>query len=174
MKLKPLRPQKSDAELVITRTLDAPRELVFEVFTQSEHLLQWWGPQGYEMNVSRFEPQPEGVFLYSQKPPEGQLMWGKFVYEEIAKPERLVYRNSFSDAEGRTIRAPFNVNWPLEIRNVYTFEDKDGKTFMTLRGVPIDPTKKERKTFEAAIEMVKGGFAGTLSQLEEYLSKLAK
>ncbi|CAM3853734.1 SRPBCC family protein [Alicyclobacillus pomorum] len=158
-------------ELVITRTFDAPRELVFKAVTEPEHLTHWWAPKGYTMNVAKLDLRPGGVFHYSQRSPEGQEMWGKFVYREIMEPEKLVFTNSFSDEEGNTVRAPFNQTWPLEILNTWTFAEHEGKTTLTMRGVPLSATEEELKTFEAAHDMVQKGFAGTLDQLADYLAK---
>jgi uncharacterized protein YndB with AHSA1/START domain len=159
-------------ELVITRTFNAPRELVFKAFTEPERLSQWWGPKGFALNVVKLDLRPGGIFLGSQRSPEGHEMWGKFVYREIVEPEKLVYTNSFSDEEGNTVRAPFSPTWPLEILNTLTFTEHEGKTTLTMRGGPINPTEEERKTFETAQEMVQQGFAGTLDQLADYLEKI--
>ncbi len=158
-------------ELVFTRTFDAPRELVFKAFTEPEHLKHWWGPKGYTINVVKFDLRPGGIFHYIQRSPKDQEMWGKFVYREIADPEKLVYTSSFSDEEGNTVRAPFSPTWPLEILNTLTFTEHEGKTTLTMRGVPLSATEEELKTFEAARDMVQKGFAGTLDQLADYLAK---
>ncbi|MBO9129380.1 SRPBCC domain-containing protein [Bacillus sp. 165] len=158
-------------ELVITRIFDAPRELVFKMWTDPEHLKHWWGPKGFTMNVAKLELRPGGMFHYSQKSPDGQEMWGKFVYREITAPEKLVFTNSFSDEEGNTIRAPFSPTWPLEILNILTFSEYEGKTKLVMQGGPLSPTEEERKTFEAARNGVKQGIGGTLDQLADYLAK---
>lgn len=160
----------NEIELVITRTFNAPRELVFKMFTEAEHLKHWWGPKGFTMNIATFDLRPGGIFHYSQRSPEGQEMWGKFDYREIAEPEKLVFTNSFSDEEGNTVRAPFSASWPLEILNTYTFTEEEGKTTLYMRGTPVNPTEDELATFAASQEMVKKGFAGTLDQLDEYLA----
>ncbi|MFC4766492.1 SRPBCC domain-containing protein [Effusibacillus consociatus] len=160
-------------ELVITRTFDAPRELVFKAFTQSEHLQHWWGPKGFTMNVAKLDLRPGGIFQYSMRSPEGHEMWGKFVYREIAEPEKLVYVSSFSDAEGNTVRAPFSSissTWPLEVLNMLTFTEHEGKTTLTMRGGPINATEEEIKTFESMLESMQQGFAGTFDQLADYLA----
>jgi uncharacterized protein YndB with AHSA1/START domain len=158
-------------ELVITHTFDAPRELVFKAWTESEGLMHWWGPAGFEMHVAKFELRPGGVFHYSMKSPDGQEMWGKFEYREIVEPETLIFTNSFSDAEGNTIRAPFSPVWPLEVLNIMTFTEHEGKTEFTMRGGPINATEEERTAFEAMRDNVKQGFAGTFQQLTDYLAK---
>ncbi|GAA5345610.1 uncharacterized protein YndB with AHSA1/START domain [Planifilum fimeticola] len=159
-------------ELVIARTFDAPRELVFKAFTDPEHLKHWWGPKGLTISVAKFDLRPGGIFLYSQQSPGGEVLWGKFVYREIVEPERLVYTNSFSDEEGNTVRAPFSPTWPLEILNTLTFAEHGGKTTLTMRGMPVSATEEELETFKEAHDMVRKGFAGTLDQLADYLSKV--
>jgi uncharacterized protein YndB with AHSA1/START domain len=158
-------------ELVITRIFDAPRELVFKVWTESEHLKHWWGPKGFTLGVSKLDFRPGGVFHYSMHSPDGHEMWGKFVYREIVAPEKIVFINSFSDAEGNTVRAPFSPTWPLEILNNMTLAEHEGKTTLTLRGGPINATEDEHKTFTGMHEGMQQGFAGTFDQLAEYLAK---
>lgn len=162
------------AKIEITRTFNAPRELVFKAFTEKEHLLNWWGPKGWTLDITKLEVFPDGVFHYSQKSQDGNVMWGKFVYREIKAPEKLVYTNSFSDEEGNTIRAPFNENWPLEILNTLTFSENEGKTTLTMVAVPVSPTEEEVKTLEQSQEMVQQGFAGTFNQLADYLSTVSE
>jgi uncharacterized protein YndB with AHSA1/START domain len=162
----------SATELVIIRTFNAPRDLVFKVWTEAEHLHHWWGPKGFALGVAKLELRPGGVFHYSMRNDEGHEMWGKFVYREIAAPEKLVYTNSFSDAEGNTVRAPFSNTWPLEILNTLTFTEHDGKTTVTLRGGPINATDEEIKMFESMHESMHQGFGGTFDQLDEYLAAL--
>jgi uncharacterized protein YndB with AHSA1/START domain len=160
-----------ESELVITRIFDAPRDLVFKMWTEPEHLKHWWGPKGFTFGVSKLDLRPGGVFHYSMKSPDGQEMWGKFVYCEIIAPEKLVFINSFSDEEGNTVRAPFSPTWPLEVLNTLTFVEHEGRTTLTMRGGPLSATEEERKTFEAARDSVKKGFAGTFDQLADYLAK---
>ncbi|BAU28384.1 uncharacterized protein YndB with AHSA1/START domain [Aneurinibacillus soli] len=157
-------------ELVITHTFNAPRELVFQAFTQAEHLKHWWGPKDWTLNVSKLDVRPGGIFHYSQQSADGHVMWGKFVYREISAPEKMVYTNSFSDEEGNTIRAPFSQTWPLEILNTLTFTEQDGKTTLTMHGMPLSATDEELQTFESMHDNMQKGFAGTFDQLAEYLA----
>ena len=161
-----------EGELVIARTFNAPRDLVFKAWSEAEHLAEWWGPKGFSMGVTKLDFRPGGTFHYSMRSPDGQEMWGKFVYEEIAAPERIVYISSFSDAEGKVTRHPMAPTWPLETRSELTFSEDDGRTLLVLRGGPQHATEEERKTFEGALKNVQGGFKGTFDQLEEYLAKV--
>jgi len=160
----------SQPELCITRVFEAPRELVFQAWTDVERLARWWGPKGFRWVSAKLDLRPGGMFHYCLQAPNGQEMWGKFVYREIVRPERLVFVNSFSDANGNTIRAPFSADWPLEILNTLTLAEHGGKTTLTLEGRPINMTEKEQ-TFRDAFKSVEQGFAGTFDQLAEYLEK---
>lgn len=161
-----------ECELVITRIFDAPRELVFKVWTEPEHLKMWWGPKGFAINVSRLDLRPDGIFHYSMRSADGHEMWGKFVYREIVAPEKIVYVNSFSDEEGNTVRSPFSQSWPLEVLYTLTLSENEGKTTLTLRGGPINATEEERQTFVEFFDSMKQGFGGTFDQLADYLAKV--
>ncbi|SEK39081.1 Uncharacterized conserved protein YndB, AHSA1/START domain [Paenibacillus sp. cl141a] len=162
--------EQSKQGLLLSRVFNAPRELVFKVWTDPEHFGKWWGPQGFSLDVIKMDVRPGGMFLGCQKSPDGsQAMWGKFVYQEVIEPEKLVFVQSFSDEEGNTIRAPFNANWPLEIMNIITFEEIDGKTTLTMQGGPVNATAEELAAFDEMAPMVKQGFGGTFDQLAEHL-----
>jgi uncharacterized protein YndB with AHSA1/START domain len=162
-----------EAGLVIKRVFDAPRELVFKAWTEPERLAQWWGPKGFKMKKVSVDLRPGGVFHYGMTSPDGHEMWGRFVYREITPPERLVFVNSFSDENAGITRAPFLDNtWPLEVLNVLTFTEQDGKTLMTMRGGPINANDAERKAFDGFHPSMQAGFAGTFAQLDDYLAKV--
>jgi uncharacterized protein YndB with AHSA1/START domain len=163
-----------EKELVIMRQFNAPRELMFKVWSQAEHLAKWWGPKGANIKVNRFEFKPGGTFLYSMMAPTGSEMWGKFVYREITAPEKLVFVNSFSDKDGNTVPNPWMPVWPLEILNTLTLIEHEGKTTLTIKGKPIHAKPEEIKNFEAHFDSMQGGFSGTFDTLNEYLMILKK
>ena len=103
--------------------------------------------------------------------PNGEEMWGKFVYREIAAPERIVLVNSFSDEDGGLTRHPLSPNWPLEMLSTITFAEQDGRTTVTVRWVPLNASDTERKTFEDGRASMQQGWSGTLDQLADYLAK---
>lgn len=157
--------------LLLKREFRAPRELVYKVWTDPEHFKNWWGPKGATLDVVKMDVRPGGIFLGCQKSADGQhVMWGKFVYQEVQPPEKLVYVQSFSDEQGNIIRAPFNPHWPLEILNIMTLEEQDGVTTMTLQGGPVNASDEEMKAFNGMAPMVAQGFEGTFEQLDHYLS----
>jgi uncharacterized protein YndB with AHSA1/START domain len=101
-------------------------------------------------------------------------MFGRFVYREVLKPERIVYVSSFSDPDGGITRAPFpqlEGKFPLEVLNAMTFAEQGGKTTIDLRGGPINATEDERKMFAGMHDSMRGGFGGTFDKLDEYLAQ---
>lgn len=161
----------TNQEFTITRQFDAPRALVFRALTEADRLAQWWGPTGFEMVSAKVDLRPGGLFHYQMRSPQGQVMWGRFVYREIVPPERIVFTNSFSDAAGGATRAPFSPTWPLEVLNTLTLTEAAGRTAVTLRGGPFNATPEERRTFEGHFPSMQQGFGGTFDQLAAYLAK---
>ncbi|MCU6707998.1 SRPBCC domain-containing protein [Paenibacillus sp. J5C_2022] len=166
--------QEAKKGLHMTRIFHAPPELLFDIFTQGEHMPNWWGPRGFKTTVISQSLQPGGSIHYMQEAPNGGIMWGKFNYREIEAPHKFVYTNSFADAEGNRIRAPFSKDWPLEILNTITFEPHENGTKLVLHGLPEDAKKGERRVFEALMDNVRQGMNGTFELLDEYLEQVQK
>ena len=104
---------------------------MWRAWTDAEALAQWWGPKGATIRVIKLDFRPGGMFHYTMAFQPGHEMYGRFIYREIVAPERIVFVNSFSDAEGGITRAPFpqlKDLWPLEVLNVMTFTEHGGKT----------------------------------------------
>ena len=160
----------AETEFSITRVFDAPRELVWKAFTEPERLEKWWGPRGFTTRVHKLELRPGGVFLYSQRMPDGRDLWGKWVYREIVAPERLVVVNSFCDENGSLVRNPWYPNWPLETLSSSTFTEHQGRTTLTIRAIPINATESEHRTLDEGKKSMEGGFTGTLDRLDEHLA----
>ena len=79
------------------------------------------------MNICKLDFRPGGVFHYSMRTPNGQELWGKFVYREVTVPERIVFVNSFADDRGHVVRNPWSASSPLEVHNTVTFLEHAGK-----------------------------------------------
>jgi uncharacterized protein YndB with AHSA1/START domain len=163
-----------DQVFVIARVFDAPRELVWKAWTEPEPMAKWWGPRGFTMLANKMDLRPGGIYHYCMRSPDGYEMWGKFVYREIVATEQLVFIVSFSDKDGNTLRHAASATWPLEVLNTLTFSEHQGKTTPTMKGIPVNPTEEERKTFEQGHKSMQHGFKGTLDQLDEYLSNAMK
>jgi len=159
------------APFTITRVVDAPRDKVWRAWTEVERLRQWWGPKGFAVTHCKVDLRPGGIMHFCLRMPDGGEMWGKFVYREIVKPERLVWLHSFSDKDGGTTVHPMSPDWPREMLTKVTFEEQGRKTRVTVQSVPVDAsTAIERKTFDEGRDSMKQGWTGTFEQLESYLS----
>jgi uncharacterized protein YndB with AHSA1/START domain len=153
-----------------TRVFDAPRALIWETLTKSEHLLRWWGPKGMSVRVHCLDLMPGGLFHYSMVVPGGKQMWGKWIYREISPTSRLVFVQSFSDEEAGVTRHPMAPDWPREVLSTFELTEENGKTTLHMTGVPVTPTEAERAIFESSIDSMRKGFDGTWSVLDEYLA----
>ena len=157
----------------ISRMFDAPRELVFSLWTDPNRLRQWWGPKDCTVGFCNMDLRPGGQLLYNLQLPDGQEMWGKFVYREILPPERLVFVTSFSDPEGKTTRAPFNPKFPLEILNTLTLSEQFDLTRLVLMGEPVNSTAEETELFESMQPSLHDGFSATFNKMQAYLQTLS-
>lgn len=162
-----------DNAFIITRQFDAPRNIVFKVWTEAEHLKHWWGPKGFDIEVKKLDFRPGGIFHYCMKAASGQTMWGRFKYQEIVSPEKIVFVNSFSDEEGNIKPAPFgDIKFPLEVLNIFTFTEQDGKSILTLRAGPVNATEEEMAVYKNFHGSMQQGYGGTFEKLADYLSEL--
>lgn len=120
---------ENDRVLILERVFDAPRDLVFKMFKDPEHLKRWWGPRGWEIPVCTVDFRPGGVWHYCMKCVDqnqgeffGMESWGKGVYKDIIEPEKISYTDYFSDAEGNSNDSMPSTEIALE------FIDMGGKT----------------------------------------------
>ena len=161
-------------EFVITRLFDAPRELVWRVHTEPEHMAHWWGPKGFTMLSLRMDFRPGGMFHYGMQSPDGHTMWGKLVYREIDAPERLSFVVSFSDEHGGTTRHPMSDTWPREVLLNLTFFEINGKTAIITSGFPINASPEENAMYHGNHASMQEGTKGMYDQFEEYLAQVKK
>jgi uncharacterized protein YndB with AHSA1/START domain len=142
-----------------TRLLDAPRELVWKVWTDPKHLAQWWGPDGCRTTTSAYECKPGGVWRFVMHAPDGRDFKNLITFEIVEPPERLVYRHGGDD----------DVE-PVQFRTTVTFEDRGGKTRLTLRGVFPSAAERDRVIKEYGADK---GMIQTLGRLSDYVSKMS-
>lgn len=154
---------KTEGHTFVTeRLFDAPRSLVWNVWTTPEHLAQWWGPKGWTLPVCQVDLRPGGVWLYCMRGPDGTESWGRATYREIVEPERLVYEDSFVDAEGNPLEGM------PELVVTVLFEEADGKTKVISR-----TDFASAAALEQVLSMgMEEGFAETWDRLEAYLAQL--
>jgi uncharacterized protein YndB with AHSA1/START domain len=158
-------------DFVISRVLAAPRDLVWKCFTDADRMKHWWGPKGVDVVSAKMDLRAGGSFHYAMKTADGTIMWGRFVYREIAAPDRQVFISSFSDEAGGVTRHPLAPTWPLELLSTFTFEDAPGgKTKFTVRWSPLNATADEQKAFDDGHASMTQGWSGTMDRLETYLA----
>jgi uncharacterized protein YndB with AHSA1/START domain len=154
--------EQSDTELTFTQVLNAPRELVFRAFSESEHVKQWWGPEGWAMPVCTIDFRPDGTWLYCIRNAEGEEHWAKAVYREIVLPERIVFTDNMVDDRGNPIE-----DFPSR-RVTVTFDDVDGKTRLRVH-VQLESAADLKKLVDMGF--VKH-FPETLQYLEQILDSV--
>lgn len=163
-------PSADASAFTLSRTFDARRDVVFKACSDPAELDRWWGPKGMNTTTSTMEFAPGGMFHYCMRTPNGQQMWGRFVYHEIAAPETIVFTSGFSDAEGKPQRAPFAAEFPLEILNVWAFSETDGRTTLTLRDTAHQATPAEEAYFVGMKDSMRQGFSSTFDQLDAHFA----
>ena len=161
--------RKALPEFVISRTFDAPRDLVWKAWTEPERMAQWFGPKDVKIVKSANDLRPGGIYHYGMRTSDGQVMWGRWTYINVVPPELLVFVTSFSDEDGGITRHPLSPTWPLELLSSITLDEEKGKTTVTVHWSPIHATDEERATFDKGRESMTGGWGGTLDKLEAYL-----
>ena len=93
--------ESAERELLITRVFNAHRSLVFKAWTEPQHLVHWWGPQGFTLPSCTMDLRPGGSYRFCMRSPEGVDHWLQGIYREIMEPERLVFTYAFEDATGK-------------------------------------------------------------------------
>ena len=157
---------------IISRTVNAPRALVWKAYTERERLMQWFGPKGFITPHATLDLRPGGIYHYCMRASDGYEMWGKWIFREIVEPERLVVLVSFSDVHGGIARNPMSPTWPLQSLSTTTLVEQGDKTLITIEWSAYDATEEEQKTFDAGHESMRMGFTGTFDQLDAYLASL--
>ena len=144
----------SDREVVVTRTVDAPRRLVFEAWTKPEYLSRWLlGPEGWTMPVCEIDLRPGGQWHFVWRKSDGAEMEMRGAYREVNPPERVVSTECWGG------------DWP-ETVNTMTLAEKDGKTTVTI--AIVYPSREAR---DAALKTgMKEGMAQSFDRLSEYLA----
>jgi uncharacterized protein YndB with AHSA1/START domain len=145
-------------ELVFIRELNAPRELVFDVWTHSEHLAKWWGPNGFSITTPNMEAQTGGSWEFTMHGPDGRNYPNKINFTEVIRPEKLIYKHS-GDADTE------DVSFEVRIH----FEDLGNKTKLTMNMIFESAQELQRVAKEyGAIE----GAEQHLGRLNQYLQTL--
>lgn len=157
-------------QFIISRNFDAPVERVFDAWADIEQYRQWSGPKGSVVHVLS-GGIAEGGHLHSfVVHPDLPPMYAWCVYREIDRPKRIVWEQSFSDADGNITGAPFFEHWPRKLLTEVDFAEDNGGTKLTLRWTPIEATPEAIEMFTAQMTSMTGGWGGSFDALAEWLA----
>ena len=159
----------STQPFLISRELDAPRERVWQAWTEQERLRQWMSPKGFTVIAAKLDLRPGGSYHYGLRMPDGREMWGLWVFREVRKPERLLFVQSFSDPQGGLTRHPLSPDWPAKMLSTIRFEPKGKGTLLTVEWQPIEASEAELKIFDAGRPSMNQGWSGTFENLTNHL-----
>jgi uncharacterized protein YndB with AHSA1/START domain len=151
----------SEWDLVITRVFDAPRELVFKLWTDSKHMAQWWGPNGFTNPVCELDLRPGGAIRIHMRAPNGVVYPMTGVFKEVLEPERLVFVSSALDDNGNSM---------FEVLNTITFAEQNGKTSLTMQARVLATTALAPQHLKG----MQAGWTQSLDRLAALLGSVAE
>ena len=153
-----IKPEQDYAghEVVITREFDAPRDRVFQAWTDPQQLAQWWGPRGFTNPVCDWHPQPGRAIYVVMRAPNGveYPMAGEF--REVVSPERLVFTSGALDEKNQFL---------FEQLQTVTFAERDGKTLVKIHMRVLRTTAEGNKYL--------GGYEAGMGQSLDRLAEQA-
>jgi uncharacterized protein YndB with AHSA1/START domain len=146
----------AERTVTVTRIVDAPRDLVFRLWTEPEHMARWWGPRGFTNPVCELDVRVGGALRIHMRAPDGTVYPMTGTFREIMPPRRLVFEAVAEDHDGNAL---------LRSLTVVTFADEGGKTRIIVHAdaVGLAPV---------APQMLAGMEAGWTQSLEK-LAELA-
>ena len=148
--------EQDPRSIIGTRVLDAPRALAFSAWTNPKHLAQWWGPNGFTTTTQAFEFRPGGIWRFVMHGPDGRDYQNRIIFDEIAPPERIVYRHDGGD----------DVE-PVQFTQTATFEDiGNGQTRLTWHGTFPSTEERARVIREYGADK---GLVQTMARLADYV-----
>jgi uncharacterized protein YndB with AHSA1/START domain len=145
----------ADREIVIERTVNAPRELVWRAWTQADQIAKWWGPNGFTTTIHAMDVRVGGVRRFIMHGPDGTDYPNKIVYREIVKPERLVYDHGDDDDTHSS-----------SFRSTVTFVAQGRKTKVTMRA------SAEARAATVKFGAIEGG-EQTLARLDQHVATMS-
>ena len=146
----------ADREIVVSRVFGAPRELVWEAWTNPKHVANWWGPTGFTTTIEKMDVRPGGEWKHVMQGPDGTDYLNHSVFTEVVKPERIVFSN-----EGGKQGAP-----EVQFESTWTFDALGDKTRMTVR--MVFATAAQRNTVVEVYGALEGA-EQTFERLAQYL-----
>lgn len=150
-------PAIEDEVTTIRHTFDAPRDQVWEMWTDAEHLAKWWSPDGFMIPTSHVDVRSGGRIQLEMQGPDGQIYPMIGEYLTVARPERLVFTTTPLDADGKPL---------FEVLNTAVFTVEGDKTVLTLELRVLTATE----TAAPYLDGMEPGWAQSLGKLDRLLA----
>ena len=147
----------TEAVIVMSRVLDAPRNVVWAAFTDPKHVVNWFGGHGFSNPVCEMDVRPGGLWRHVMRTPDGAEYAMTYVFVEVVKPEKISWRKVDHGAQPDGFPSPLNT---------VTFEDHGNKTKWQLVARFDSIAERDRAT--------QIGFAETIAEGTERLNEVAK
>ncbi len=146
-----------EPELTITRIFDAPRERIWQEWSDPDRIKNWWGPKDFTAPFVEIDFRVGGINLSCMRGPDGKDTWSIGVYREIIPLEKIVVTDNFADDHGKVVPPSYYGmpgDKPFDAVIIVTFEDQDGKTKLTLRhlGLPPDTIKDAEAGWSTSLD----------------------
>ena len=156
-----LRKVSFEKEMILERVINAPRELVFDAWTDPTQLEKWWGPKGFTNPICNVDAIPGGSMLIHMQGPDGIVypMVGEF--HEIVAPQKLVFTTAALDKNGKRL---------FEVLNTVTFSEEKGKTRLHLHAAVSNITEEGRRYVDGMNE----GWNQSIDRLNDYVTSQSK
>lgn len=152
--------------MFITRVFNAPVERVWRAWTDPEMVMQWWGPEHFTAPLARIDFRVGGKYLFAMRDPEGNDYYSTGEYVEIVPLRRIVYTDSFADADGNVVSPQqfgLSADFPASQEITLTFEDLGGQTLLRVSSAAMP-----RDEF---FEMARSGMSTSLDKLARVLAE---
>jgi uncharacterized protein YndB with AHSA1/START domain len=158
-------------DVVVRRVFDAPRGLVFEVWTKADHFTRWFGPHGAEVVSCELDARPGGVIRFGHRGAEGTI-YVKGTFSDVVADERLVFTFGIVDEHGHPIPHPMFSDWPLDalIETIVTLADAGPGTRVTVAHRVLPAAAASLPATKRWSPMAREGATQVLDRLGEHLS----
>lgn len=140
-------------DLEIERFIDAPRDLLFEVWSQPKHIVNWWGPSDFTLPFCKIDFRVGGKYRFCMRSPEGEEHWVTGVYREISEPDKIVFTWVREDTSGNPL---------CDTLVTVTFEESEDRTRFTLIHTGFDSRDYRDEHI--------GGWSQCIDRLEKYVT----
>ena len=154
----------------ITREFDAPRDMVWRVWTTPELLARWYGP-GVETIIHEFDLRAGGVWRNEMKM-RGMSMCSKMSFTEVIPVEKMVWEHASTDANWNIAPSPMMPDWPQVMLTEVIFAEANGKTTVTLTQTPMNASEAELACFAKMMSGMDNGWGSGYKIIDEILAEL--